>query len=238
MKKILRLLTLAICLAVSVFTLEAKTYALVLGISNYGPKGKNLNHTTKDAKEFAALMKEQGAEVTLLTGSNVTSDILEKAILAICSQADADDRIVMFFTGHGADRGIILYDMGYSYELLAKQFMQARCQNKLVILDACCSGAIASSLKTNTGYPEGLVFLVGSRSDEASIEQGLIGSGYLGHAIMKGMRGLADKDSDRNITLEELFKYTYNDVVKHSNKRQHPQLIGPKSEYNKIVARW
>lgn len=52
------------------------------------------------------------------------------------------------------------------------------------------------------------------------------------------MRGKADKDNNREITVMELFKYIHTDVVKRSKQKQHPQLIAPQSMYNMVITKW
>ena len=76
-----------------------------------------------------------------------------------------------------------------------------------------------------------------SISSETSSESPLVGSGLMTNGIMKGLRGKADSDGDKNITAIELFKYIHKDVQLH-NKRQHPQLVTSKALYNNVLMSW
>ena len=51
--------------------MQARTFVLVTGVSNYGDEANNLAQTTKDAKNFAKVMSTQTKDITLLTSSNV-----------------------------------------------------------------------------------------------------------------------------------------------------------------------
>ena len=35
-----------------------------------------------------------------------------------------------------------------------------------------------------------------------------------------------------------MFNYVYKDVLNRSKNGQHPQLIGPKSMYGKVMTKW
>ena len=83
--------------------------------------------------------------------------------------------------------------------------------------------------------------MMSSRADEYSKENNWIGHGFYTQALLKGLRGKADKNADRQITLMELFKYVYNDVTARSkdySQIQHPVLIGPSSSYDTVITIW
>ena len=91
----------------------------------------------------------------------------------------------------------------------------------------------ANNEKNNPRY---IVFL-SSRSDELSAESPLVGSGFLTNGVIKGLRGKADSNDDKKITVMELFKYVHKDVQLHNNK-QHPQLVTSKSLYDNVLMSW
>ena len=50
-----------------------------------------------------------------------------------------------------------------------------------------------------------------------------------------------DENNDKEITVLELFKYVYSDVysrTKNNEQPQHPQLIGPKSNFDAVLTKW
>lgn len=76
------------------------------------------------------------------------------------------------------------------------------------------------------------------RADEYSVESTILGAGFFTQALLKGLQGKSDKDGNKEITVLELFKYVYGDVLKRSKEKQHPQLIAPKEMYDVVVAKW
>ena len=69
MKKTLLTLLLAFAALMSI---QARTFVLVTGVSNYPGTQNDLSQTTKDAKSFKDLMLTQTKDVSILTSSYVT----------------------------------------------------------------------------------------------------------------------------------------------------------------------
>lgn len=221
----------------------ARTYVLVTGVSNYGNDANNLHQTTKDAKRFKKVMETQTRDITLLTSKNVTrANVLEK-LRAICRRATQDDRIVFFYSGHGAPGAICGYDRSISYDDIVGTLAASAAGEKICFIDACHAGSMAASapdtrwMKSVRAKPD-QAFIVACRPQEYSVESTMLGAGFFTQALLKGLRGRADKDNDRRVTVIELFRYIYPDVLKRSNEFQHPQLIAPEGMYDKVIAEW
>lgn len=224
-----------------------KTYVLLTGVSNYGTKDNNLHNSTKDVKSLKTIFESQKAIVGVLTGKNVTRDNLEKKLNAIVQLAKPEDKIIFFFSGHGMIGGFVAYGPDIiSYSYLTDIFSKAKTRNVFCFIDACMSGSSAASAvegETEDRYifNKNITFVSSSRILEQSIENDWVGHGFFTQALLKALRGKADVNQDRNITLMELFNYIYNDVTARTNKgekTQHPQLIGPSSLYETIITSW
>lgn len=237
MKKLICTLMLAV---VAMLTVNARTFVLVTGISNYEGEENDLHQTTKDAKRFAELMESQTKDITLLTGRNVNyANVMEK-LRAICNRAQANDRIIFFYSGHGAPGGLCAYDRLLPHKDVVELLATSAAKEKYCFIDACFAGTLHNG-EWDGRVPEGVAYFLSCRPDEISIELPTVGAGIFTQALLKGMRGKADKNNDKQITVEELFRYMYGDVVRRADKYnhpQHPQLIAPKSMYNKVVTRW
>lgn len=239
-----------ILLTLLVFVLQVdaqRTYALLAGVSNYNNSQiNNLGNTTKDVKEMQTVFKKQGAVVTMLTSMYANSDNIMKKLDVIVKLATPKDKIIFFFSGHGSTGGMVTSDPALlSYKTLLTKLSSARTNNIFCFVDACHSGSITDD--AGSGYSWGqtsgnkVVFMMGCRADEYSWENQWLGQGYFTQALLKGLRGKADNNGDKQISVLELFKYVYNDVVartKNQEKPQHPQLIGPKSNFDVILAKW
>lgn len=236
MKRILLVLACALAVALGA---EARTYALVTGVSNYGDTDINLTQTTKDAKRFKQVLETQTRDITLLTSSYATrANILEK-LTAIANRAQAGDRIIFFFSGHGAPGAIYVYDGFLPYTDLMEVINSSAASEKICFIDACHAGsAIDADGGAYSTRTPGTALFVSSRPEEYSIESPWTGAGFFTQGLVKGMRGTADRDHDRRVTVKELFDYMYADVVRRSNSGQHPQLIAPREMYDVVVMDW
>lgn len=239
-------LLLLCLLLVGYIGMSARTFVLVVGVSNYGSEEINLNQTTKDAKSFKAIMEVQTKDIILLTSKYANrKNILEK-MSNICNRAHKRDRIVFFFSGHGMPGGICAYDGTISYVDLINMLDKSEAEEKICYIDACHAGTLVDDKlsKNQDALPSAIkgkndqVFLLGCRADEYSFEHPWVGAGFFTQALIKGIRGKADSDENRQITIIELFKYIYKDVVRRSGGKQHPQLIAPKTMHDMVIMTW
>lgn len=225
-----------------------KIYVLSIGVSNYQDQEINLYQTTKDAKAFKAVMEKQTKNVSILTSKNANHDNIMDKLRTICNRATAQDMIVFYFSGHGFAGGIVPYDKPLFYRELTQLFTASEAKLKVVYVDACHAGSVAQQrddgsyeLVKDLVKGNNTVFIMACRSDEISAENAWAGNGYFTQSLLKGLRGKADANNDRAVTVIELFTYIYKDVV-HSTKNneypQHPQLIAPKSCHEMMLMKW
>ena len=238
-----KLIIACLFVIVSMINVQARIFVLATGVSNYGDEDINLSQTTKDAKRFKAVMVTQTKDITLLTSSNVTRANLLEKLRAICNRAQKDDRVIFFFSGHGMPGAICGYDASITYDEIINVLSSSEAGEKICFIDACHAGSVAKKTSEydwvkSIKSARNQAFFVSCRADEYSVESTFLGAGYFTQALLKGLRGKSDKDNDRNITIIELFRYIYGDVLKRSNQEQHPQLIAPESMYDVIVSKW
>lgn len=229
-------------------SMSARTFVVVTGVSNYGDVNINLSQTTKDANAFKKVMESQTKDITILTSSYAyKANILEK-LRAICNRAQKGDRVVFYFSGHGMPGGICTYDKTIQYSELVELLATSSASEKICYIDACHAGTASEAQrdlnqdketlqKALKGYKD-QIFFVGCRGDEFSAESAWVGAGFFTQALIKGLRGKSDANSDKQITVIELFKYVYNDVTTRSKSKQHPQLIASKDRHNSVIAVW
>lgn len=237
-----RLLLFLIVISISIGINAQKTYALLTGVSNYGVQGANLQNTTKDVKQLKKVLDKQGMIVTTLTSSNATIPNMEKKLNAIIQLAKPEDKIIFFFSGHGDTGQILAYGPeAFYYRDLMKILSKAKTTEVFCFIDACMSGSVCPTEYDWVDAHKGVSFMMSSRADEYSTENNWIGHGFYTQALLKGLRGKADINDDRKITLMELFRYVYNDVTARTHnytQTQHPVLIGPSSSHDTVITRW
>lgn len=234
MKRILYLLLFSLFLSTQ--CLWARTYVLVVGVSNYGDPNVNLTQSTKDAKAFKELMMKKSRDVSLLTSSYANHDNILATLKKIADRTQEDDRIIFFYSGHGYKDMICAYGGSVYYREIVSILASARSKQKICFIDACLSGTVSSVLTSGGRMKyDDICFLVSSRADESSIESPLLGAGFLSQSLLKGMRGKGDKNSNGEVTLLELFNYVAYDVAKRSNGSQHPQFYGSQKMQSIVI---
>lgn len=233
-------LTLMMLLAVTITASAQKTYVLLAGVSAYQNSQNNLNYTTVDAKSLNAVFKKQGFKTTLITSKYANAANIKKKLRAVANVAKKNDRIIFFFSGHGGPGVLCAYDDYVPYTDVVSILSTSKAKEIYCMVDACHSGSAQESANANYGWAEGkdMLFFMACRPDEYSWENGWVGHGFFTKALIKGLRGKADANNDRKVTVREMFNYVYKDVLNRSKNGQHPQLIGPKSMYGKVMTKW
>lgn len=242
MKKILFLFLTALFACAS-FTAQARTYALLAAVSNYGGEGDN-QHTTTGAKAFRDVLKTQTNDITLLTSRNANADNILEKLRAITNRAQAGDRIIFFFNGHGFPGGLACYDSALYYSTLVQTLSDTKASEVFVFINACYSGSAGEEIADRDNWFSGLtprdghVYMLSSRSDELSWSAGWLNKSFFTQALLTGYRGKADTDHNKEVTVLELFKHIHKDVVRRSGDVQHPVLIAPKSMHDKVLIKY
>lgn len=238
MKKILLTLCFALLACVVV---QARTYVLAVGVSNYQGTSNDLANTTKDAKTFKKLMENKTQDITLITSKYATKANIKEKLRAICNRAGAADQVIFFYSGHGVEGCLAVYDGMLTYADIVTILDASKASKKVCYIDACHAGSavtVQASAAHAASGKKNIVFFVSCRPDEYSWESSIVGAGYFTQALVKGLRGKSDSNGDKRVTVSELFKYLYNDVVKRSNSMQHPQLICPEEMKNVVLIDW
>ncbi len=240
---------------------KVQTWALIVGVADYknaGPNDGDLTFTTNDARAFSKfLQSDDGGKVPagnikmLLDNQAGLSEIISYG-KQLFSNADENDRIIFFFSGHGSPSGLIPYDYDsfvsniLTYDKVKELFAVSKASTKLVFADACHSGAIkkeASSksaaevlhdLEPKSTLPQSnrrnVAIMLSSDGDQLSYEAPSLSQGVFAFYLMKGLGGAADKNNDNLITMAEAYYYvrdnTYNFVRENMREIQTPILFG------------
>lgn len=236
MKKLLFCL-MAVLLAVNA---SARTvYVLSVGICDY-QYINDLHKTEEDAKNISALYRSQNAHVKTLLGKQATHDNILSTMTSLFSQAEEDDAVVFFFSGHGGPGGICAYDTrsngkkGFvTYAEIQTVIRQCSALNKQLYIDACYSGGFrnksksaGSSSKPLISNSQGVMLFLSSRSGEVSQENPWSGNSLFTQYLLKGLKGAADADADKIVTAKEIFNYVSSNVKERTKREQNPVMWG------------
>lgn len=226
MRKLFFALTLIMSLAAN-----AKIYLLSVGISDYRGTEDDLNLCDGDAKAVANLYKKNNnAEIKILTNSQATTTNVTQAMNNLFAKANANDIVVFFYSGHGEQKGLYLYDKTLTFKSIMAIYDKLKCKNKMIFFDSCFSGSLrhkATIQKNDVALSNNVMFFLASRSNEYSIENSWdFDQSYFTHALIRALSGKADTNRDRTITAKELFTYVSKHVKEYSDDMQHPVMWG------------
>lgn len=233
-------------------SMSAKTYALFTGVSDYDGTSHDLTQSTKDAKSMNEFYKQRGATTSILTSKYATHDNIIAVIRKMAQKATKNDDVIFYYSGHGAPNAIYTHDGNnnppLTYSEIISELNKCRCRRIIVYIDACYSGTASSAVTSKDIAPDtwktmmkdkgNCIMMLSSKDGETSGESGLVGAGFFTRALLKALKGSGDRNHDKKMTVNEVFRYVYNDVLRHSKNKQHPQLVTPKGMREDVLIDW
>jgi hypothetical protein len=232
----------------SVVDSDVKVWALVIGVGRYSHM-PTLKYTDDDAYHFYSFLKspEGGAvkddQVRVLIDEDATRENILRSMRQLFLKADENDVVMLYFSGHGLEGSFIPVDFdGYNNKVRHDEvkaiFEESKAKHKVCLADACFSGsllavkAVEIDAVLNKYYKEfentqgGLALLMSSKSQEYSLEDQGLRSGIFSHYMIKGLKGEADGDKNKIVTIKELYEYTYKNVKTYTAGAQSPTISG------------
>ncbi len=230
---------------------SGKTFAVVVGVSDYqwlSAKTGDLLGADADAKRMMAFLQtNRGGRVPLhrirllLNRAATRQSIL--SALRLFQQAQPQDRILFFFSGHGAERGFVPYEMRggktpcLSYDDVKAAFRASPAHTKLCIADACLSGGMRESSQQNSGPARwqesnsedsqaNTAMILSSRGNQGSYENRALRGGVFTHFLLDGLNGKADTNDNRTVTIRELYEYMAPRIRQTTPNRQRTVMYG------------
>ena len=243
-----------------------QSYALVVGIAHYAnlPASAQLRYPDRDAESiYTTLISRQGGEfpanhVHMLTNEQATqANILQELENWLPSVSAPDDRILIYFAGHGFISGGKGYLAPYDTDLhrlsataipmdSLGELIGSRIKGKwkVLITDACHSGAITPETDPTQlnhlllDLRQSLFSLTASRDREQSFESPDWGGGHgiFTYYVVNGMAGAADANGDGIVTADELAEYVHENVRQATQGRQNPTSERGSFDPNMILA--
>ena len=227
---------------------QVKIWATVVGVAAYNHM-PTLKYTDDDAYRMYAFLKspEGGAlpdhQIRLLIDEDATRKNIIQSMNDLYVQADENDVILLYMSGHGLKGSFLPYDFdGYhnvlKYEEVQTILDESDAKQKVCFTDACYAGTLnlakSSSLRESlTNFYNlieaanaGTAFLMSSKQEEVSLEDQGLRQGIFSHFLIKGLKGAADRDQDKVIRVGELFDYVTTRVKKYTLNRQSPTIAG------------
>jgi tetratricopeptide (TPR) repeat protein len=229
-----------------------RSYAVVIGIAQYKnlEARHQLQFSARDAEAiYSILISPQGGNfraenVHKLIGEKATLENLKRELeVWLPSVTHEEDRVLIYFAGHGflfQGRGYLapfdfdLQDIsrtGYPMDALGVAVgSKIKARNKVLLTDACHSGAIAPGSDNQTlsssllNIHKSLFSLTASRDREQSFESPDWGGGHgiFTYYVVKGLEREGDENSDGIVTADELAEYVRRNVREATQAKQNP----------------
>ena len=236
---------------VSAAAKHVKIWAVIVGAAQY-ENIHQLEYTDDDAmKIYDFLVSPNGGslpthQIELLLDQAVTKSKVLEAVHRIYLQADQNDVILFYFSGHGIKDAFLPIDSDGLFERIEhkdiRRFINlSKAKHKLIIADACHAGTFSYNSGSLAGFLRkyydafeassgGIALLMSSRGDEFSYEDQRFGSGIFSYFLIEALRGAADQDDNGIITLAEAFEYVNKKVTHFTAGAQTPTLSGAYDE--------
>lgn len=224
--------------------------ALVVGINKY-MNASPLSYAVSDAEEIRDVLVDDLAftteNITYLVDSEATKENILRSFMRLTAEdVELDERIIIFFAGHGHTRTGIRGEVGYlvpydadmtdfssfiRWDELTRNAELIRAKHMLFIMDACYGGlALTRSLHAgSTRFLKDMMLrysrqvLTAGKADEVVSDSGgplPNHSVFTGHLI-EGLRGKAATENGV-ITASGLMSYVYGKVANDKNSHQTP----------------
>jgi formylglycine-generating enzyme required for sulfatase activity/uncharacterized caspase-like protein len=237
-------LVFALFLSSAHISAGGERYALVIGIDGYRALDK-LTSCVADAEAVAKVLEESGGFSTVirLTDRAAEADrptlaTVRRRIEHVAKAAEKGDTVLLFFSGHGVERGGAGYlvpidgdfDNAVPLAWVNEQLEKSAATTKVAIFDCCHAGA-----KGVPGIRPSLtsaVMLLSCSKGELSHNDESSGHGVFTRYLIEGLRGAADgadeSAKDSQVTVSELYRYVRKHVVDWSlaqGKKQTPLCL-------------
>lgn len=224
-----------------------KIWAVIIGVSYYDHMPV-LRYPDDDAYRIFAFLKspEGGAipdeQIRILVDEDATHYDITQTMREIFGQAGKDDLVFLYFSGHGLPGSFLPIDYdGQNNQLYHNEInailAQSKAKYKLCIADACHSGSllamkgrdpqILTQFYENLARSQaGTALIMSSKSDETSLESSGLRQGVFSHFLIRGLKGEADLNQDKKVSVRELFDFVYAHVRTYTGNRQSPVIQG------------
>ena len=222
----------------SITHLQAKVYVLCIGIADYPGTEHDLRISDNDAKTIAKVfMATKDASVKVLTNEDATQSALLSTVHTLFEDAQSDDAVILYFSGHGSPGALVCHDGLLTYQHIVKMLKGCKASRKVIIADACYSGKMRTTRQQTDSYNnQNVMLFLSSRTNEVSRESRYKNSLFT-IFLERGLRGGADTNRDRYITARELYDFVHKGVIEASGNKQHPVMWG-KFDNNMTVINW
>lgn len=184
-----------------------------------------LRYARLDAERFLHVMKTMNGDVS---GSRL-SEPTRREFLDFLRKEEKTriaGKFVFYFSGHADERGIELADGTLPRAELLEALAAVGARTRVVILDACHSGALIPKgaeaaiefeiPRLFADEPSGSIFLTSAAASRVAFESESLQGSVFSHNLIEALAGGADDNRDGVVTTDEAYLFTYRKARKAS----------------------
>lgn len=223
----------------------SERFAVVIGSDTGAGDEQRLKYAETDATRVSELLGEVGGvpdeNRVLLRGRS--ADDVRRALIAtnerirVGQRSGSDALLFVYFSGHGDADALHLGDSRLPLRELEALVRGSSSQVRILVVDSCRSGSVTRVKGGQAAAPlaltrmrespgEGLIVLTASTANEDAQESDALRGSFFTHYFVSGLRGAADRDGDRVVSVSEVFRYTREQTILATSRTlvgtQHP----------------
>ncbi|HXJ23607.1 MAG TPA: caspase family protein [Polyangia bacterium] len=212
-------------------------YALLIGVADGGPSRPVLRYASSDARSMGRVLENMGgvAPPDAIFVSEPTRAAVDAGFAAIEARLRAEQasgvrrELLIYYSGHSDEDGLLLGRDRYAYDELRARVQRAPADLRVVILDSCASGAFTRHkggikrppfLLDSSIDMRGHAFLTSTSADEQAQESDRIAASFFTYYLVSGLRGAADVNQDRRVTLQEAYQFAAQETLARTERTQ------------------
>jgi hypothetical protein len=211
------------------------------GVATDGP----LQYAAADATRIYEVLRDLGGfqPVNMVLLHDESADTLRRTLITVndriraaISVPDTQAMLFVYYSGHADADDLHLGATRFPIAEFAQLARGSAASFRLVVLDACRSGALTRvkggrirapfALPDERQLGDGVAFLTASSASEDAQESDELRGSFFTHAFVSGLLGAADHDGDGAIALDEAYHYAYQATLRTTSRTrsgsQHP----------------
>lgn len=218
---------------------SVRRFAVAIGVNDGGKGRTYLRYAATDAQSVASVLQELGGfsnnDIFLVQTPErrAVDQALADVSVAINRAKSIGQRteLLVYYSGHSDENGLLLGTTRFDYRDLRRAISNVPSDVRVVVLDSCASGAFTRAkggkhkpaLRVDSNSQSdvsGYAFLTSSSADEVAQESDHLQGSFFTHALVSGLRGGADEDSDGQVTLDEAYRFAFDETLAHTSQTQ------------------
>jgi Caspase domain len=218
-------------------SVRLRRFVFLAGVDDGGPTRTRLRYAATDARAMGKVLQSLGGvaaeDIVFVSAANRAAfdagfaDV-EKRLRAGAT-AGVRRELLLYYSGHSDEDGLLIGRDRIGYDELRARVQRAPADLRVVILDSCASGAFTRRkggvkrppfLLDSSTDMRGHAFLTSSAADERAQESDRISASYFTYYLVSGLRGAADVNQDRRVTLQEAYQFASQETLARTERSQ------------------